>query len=311
MKNNIVHSVVVVAYNQEAVIIETVRSILNQTILPSEVIIVDDCSQDSTVAVLKNFLLDKKHILEVKIIVNDVNLGIQKNVIKACNSASGNVLTLMGGDDLLMANTIELVEMGILRAKLDPMVDEFVSYSPVIERKLLHKDKLIGYKILGGSPFKTALRKTAPFVKIGFSKSAFNDVIYPSNLGIWADWLWDVSICAKKIKFYEMALPCHIHVSGIGVSTTTPSDLIDLSYEMVAIEILKLCRTKIDFSDRCYLLGEIFYLKGKRSNNYLYKLIGFIFFLCNIFNYGGLIGFKSSFIRYFPGVVNWYWRARI
>lgn len=310
MIKKIFHSIVIVTFNQEDVILKTLQSVLGQTILPDQIIIVDDCSSDSTASVLENFLSGIKFTFEIKVVVNQVNLGIQKNVLKGCHLASGNVLTLMGGDDLLMPNTIELVQAGINRAKLDPCVDKFVSYSPVIERKSPDYDKCIEYKILKKSPFKTALRKTAPFVKIGFSKSVFEDVIYPDNLGIWADWLWDVSICSKEVKFYEIPYPCHVHVSGIGVSSTTPTHLINLSYEVVAAEILNLYKSRLSFSDKFYLLGEIFYLKGTRLNSPLYKVIGFLFFLCNLFNYGGLVGFKSAFVRYFPYFVKQYRRIK-
>lgn len=311
MLKKISHSIVVVTFNQEKVILNALESILSQTVLPQQILILDDCSQDSTVSTLKEFLKNKKFELEITVICNDINLGIQKNVLKGCKLASGNVLTLMGGDDLLMPYTIELIESGIFKAKLDPEVDNFVSYSPILERALPDIDRLIGYKITGNSPFKTAIRKTAPFVKIGFSKSVFDNVSYPSNLGIWADWLWDVSICAKKIKFYEISEPCHIHISGVGVSSTTPTDLINTSYEAVAVKILELYKLQISFSDKCYLFGEIFYLRGKRLNILRDKVFGFLFFLLNLFNYGSLTAFKSAFVRYFPGFVDKYKRIKV
>src|SRR5436190_12264129 len=41
-------TVIVPAYNEEASLADTIKSLLNQTLPPSEIIVVDDCSSDGT-----------------------------------------------------------------------------------------------------------------------------------------------------------------------------------------------------------------------------------------------------------------------
>jgi glycosyltransferase involved in cell wall biosynthesis len=54
-KNNVVISVVMASYNKEQYIRQTIESILNQTFLNFELIIVDDGSNDRTASLVKNY----------------------------------------------------------------------------------------------------------------------------------------------------------------------------------------------------------------------------------------------------------------
>lgn len=54
-------SVVLSTYNGEQYIIEQLESIKNQTRIPDEVLIYDDCSTDQTVELVRNFI-DKNRL---------------------------------------------------------------------------------------------------------------------------------------------------------------------------------------------------------------------------------------------------------
>ncbi len=56
-------SVVIPSYNSEDFISDAITSVLNQTYNNIELIIVDDCSTDSTVAIINNFLKKDSRIL--------------------------------------------------------------------------------------------------------------------------------------------------------------------------------------------------------------------------------------------------------
>ena len=66
-------------YNGERFLREQLDSIYNQTIVPDEVIVVDDCSTDGTISILEEY--KKKYGL--KYWVNEKNLGYNKNFEKA------------------------------------------------------------------------------------------------------------------------------------------------------------------------------------------------------------------------------------
>ena len=58
-------SVIIPMYNAEKYIVDCLESLLAQTFQDFEVIIVDDCSTDNSVAVVKNFMRKFVRALEV------------------------------------------------------------------------------------------------------------------------------------------------------------------------------------------------------------------------------------------------------
>ena len=92
-------SVLILTYNQENLIGQTIDSILAQeTTFPFEIILVDDCSPDGTKAVC----LEYYHTYSDRIlfIANDVNKGIKRNYFESlCTYARGKYIAICGGDD--------------------------------------------------------------------------------------------------------------------------------------------------------------------------------------------------------------------
>ena len=68
-------SIVTASYNYENYIKETIKSVLNQTYQDWELIIIDDCSSDNSVNVIKSFQDDR-----IKLFVNKQNLGLAKTL---------------------------------------------------------------------------------------------------------------------------------------------------------------------------------------------------------------------------------------
>ena len=71
-------SLVMPTYNGETYLREQLDSIYGQTLVPDEVIVVDDCSTDGTVEILKEYSIK----YGLKFYINDTNLGYNKNFAK-------------------------------------------------------------------------------------------------------------------------------------------------------------------------------------------------------------------------------------
>ena len=105
MQENPLVSVICLAYNHENFVVETLNSVIQQNYRPIELIIVDDCSLDSTKLEINNWLLSHP---EVQFIANEFNIGNTKSFNKALKIAKGEYIIDLAADDLLLPSGIQL-----------------------------------------------------------------------------------------------------------------------------------------------------------------------------------------------------------
>lgn len=99
-------SVVMATYNGARFLREQLDSIINQTYTNLEIVIVDDCSSDDTVAILNEYAA--KHA-NIKVYVNEVNLGYVKNFEKGLLLSTADYISPSDQDDIWLENKIELL----------------------------------------------------------------------------------------------------------------------------------------------------------------------------------------------------------
>lgn len=104
-------SLVLATYNGEKYILEQLDSIMNQELLPEEIIIIDDCSIDETYEILISY--DFREI-KVQIIKNERNLGPIANFKKGINLATGDFIALCDQDDVWLPHKLKLSLEAIL-----------------------------------------------------------------------------------------------------------------------------------------------------------------------------------------------------
>ena len=116
-------SVMIVTYNQEHLIGETIDSVLEQDYPNLEIVVSDDASTDKTQEIIRQYY--NKHPDVIVPVFNDKNLGITGNSNAAFFKCTGELIALLGGDDLF------------LRGKVTKQVEVFhdpevvLSYHPV------------------------------------------------------------------------------------------------------------------------------------------------------------------------------------
>ena len=97
-------SVLMTAFNRENFIGEAIESVLASTYSNFELIIVDDCSRDSTVSIAQSYA-DKDQRISVHI--NEKNLGDYPNRNKAASYANGFYIMHLDSDDTIYNDGIE------------------------------------------------------------------------------------------------------------------------------------------------------------------------------------------------------------
>lgn len=105
MSHNLTCSVAMATYKGAKYVLEQLRSIEEQTVLPDEVVICDDVSPDDTVAVIQQYSKTSK--LNIKLYQNEKNLGFRKNFEKAISLCSGDVVFLCDQDDFWINTKVE------------------------------------------------------------------------------------------------------------------------------------------------------------------------------------------------------------
>lgn len=103
MENNI--SVALATYNGAAYIEQQLMSIINQTFTPTEIIIIDDFSQDNTVQIIKKIQEYCPHII---LKVNERNLGPIDTFKKAIATCSSGFVALSDQDDIWEETKLEI-----------------------------------------------------------------------------------------------------------------------------------------------------------------------------------------------------------
>lgn len=98
-------SVVIPAYNREKTIEKAIASVLNQTVKPFEIIVVDDKSTDSTVKLVHSLCQDYSII---KLICLKKNSGAQAARNYGIKAAKGEWIAFLDSDDELRENTLEI-----------------------------------------------------------------------------------------------------------------------------------------------------------------------------------------------------------
>ena len=95
-------SVIMSVYNNEKFLNEAIESILLQTLCDFEFIIVDDGSTDYSTKIIESYLDPR-----IRIIKNNLNIGLTKSLNKAINFATGKYIARQDSDDISLENRLE------------------------------------------------------------------------------------------------------------------------------------------------------------------------------------------------------------
>lgn len=104
-KNTLKISVIMPNYNNAKYIEEAINSVLEQTLQDIEVIVIDDCSTDTSIEILQK--IQAKHPDKVKIVRNEVNLGAGLSRNAGIDIARGRFIKFLDADDTMDKDVLE------------------------------------------------------------------------------------------------------------------------------------------------------------------------------------------------------------
>lgn len=100
-------SIIVITFNSEKYVLETLESAKSQTYKNIELIISDDCSNDDTVVICNKWIeKNSSEFQRVLLVSSQFNTGITPNYNRGLAVAKGDWIKFIAGDDILEPNCI-------------------------------------------------------------------------------------------------------------------------------------------------------------------------------------------------------------
>jgi glycosyltransferase involved in cell wall biosynthesis len=113
--NNSKISIALTTFNGQLFIKDQLNSILNQTITPNEIVIIDDKSTDDTCSIIRNF----ESSIPIFLYVNSEKLGVNSNFEKAISLCTGDYIAISDQDDVWLNDKLELLIQRALNINTD------------------------------------------------------------------------------------------------------------------------------------------------------------------------------------------------
>ena len=179
------------SYNGSRYIMNQLKSILGQLAKNDQLVIVDDCSLDSTVSIIES-LKDPR----IKLFKNTRNIGVVGTFNRALKNAHGDIILLSDQDDEWLDNKVSFIRNFFISNNIDMVVHDakIMQGGNIVTNSLF---KQIGSS---GGLFKNIYSNSYTGCCMAFRRSILRKVLpIPNKKGIFHD-AW-IGIVAKFYKF--------------------------------------------------------------------------------------------------------------
>jgi len=176
-------SILTTVYNREKYLAACIESVLASSYQDWELIIVDDVSTDTSVAIAKSY---EKKDTRIKVYVNETNLGDYPNRNKAASYANGKYIKYLDADDLIYPRGLEVMvhameqfpEAGLGISQ--KVAEDVKPYPFVMQPKETFTREFLMRGVLGLGPTGTIIRRDV-FKKLG----GFTGTRYIGDTELW------------------------------------------------------------------------------------------------------------------------------
>lgn len=255
-------AVIVITYNSEETVIETLESIKAQTYKEIELIVSDDYSQDNTVRIVEQWLRKNgERFVSSMCRISDRNYGTSNNLNRGVELSRSRLYKVIAGDDILLPKALEVYakyyqknpgKIGVSEMQLlfdSECDDEFQkNQRQAINRgysKL--KENSIGKKRM----YKSLLKENyIPALGVGLiEKNIYKEIGgYDERFILMEDYPFFLKIAQRGYEFYyinEMLVGYRIHKKSVsqaecdGILSTFDRDKMSFFYLNRSKEMLK------------------------------------------------------------------------
>jgi glycosyltransferase involved in cell wall biosynthesis len=231
-------SCVVITYNQEKFIAETIDSILaQQTEYDYDIVIGDDCSTDGTSDIINEYIT--KYPTLIKVIKPERNMGLLDNFYRTIKAANGKYIACCAGDDY-WHNTEKLQKQihylesnsdcGMVHAGADIINEEGRLINRILKRSVNSTYGLgdtLSKLIAADYP---VIAPTAAFRKDLFDKYYDIDELKENNIPMEDTPLWIRIAANARIYYFEESFASHRDFEGTISNPKSIQGKIDFLY---------------------------------------------------------------------------------
>ncbi|HFI0790196.1 TPA: glycosyltransferase family 2 protein [Streptococcus suis] len=205
-------SIIVPVYNTEDYIGECIESILNQSLTDIELILVNDCSTDRSLDILRKYeQIDSR----IHIIDSPSNTGVGGARNKGIEHASGQYISFVDSDDFLKGDMFEKLYQQALIDKADLVLCDTGTFSSD------GREKSVWYKpIYGKAQLKDIFHNTQPTARM-VAKELIDKINFRFLPGMGEGIYFELMIHARHITTVPEKL--YIYRSREGSLSTTPN----------------------------------------------------------------------------------------
>lgn len=159
-------SIVIPAFNASKTIFHTLQSCIEQTSKPYEIIVVDDCSTDNTVEIIRQFPYP------VVILTQKSNQGPASARNAGWDYATGDIITFLDADDTFHPQKLEILSKTFEQYKSVMFLGHPYTLSSFssIQSPLAELHKIELYSILISNPFQSSCISVRRAMKERFTK---------------------------------------------------------------------------------------------------------------------------------------------
>jgi glycosyltransferase involved in cell wall biosynthesis len=201
-------SIITPNYNASKYIAATIKSVQNQTYSNWELLIVDDCSTDNSIEIIKKLQQVDKRIKLLELPQN-VGPAIVRN--KGIKQAQGNYLTFIDSDDIWLPNFIETS----LNKVKDTEGFVFASYHRFNEElEHCYKDFIVPAKVNYSDILKSnSISCLTAFIDIDkLGKLYMPEILYRQDMGLWLQYLKKIEVAIgikQPLAIYRIRKKSH------------------------------------------------------------------------------------------------------
>lgn len=227
-------SVIIPSYNSANYIKVAIESVIGQTFKDWELIIVDDCSSDDTIKIVKEFLKKDKR---VKLSTSNKNIGPHKNMNRGLDLCKGEYIVKLDADDYMYSHRIEKQvnfldenkDVGVLGGAIE-VCDENLNF--INTRKYPITDEKCKAKLFYYSPFAHPA--------VTFRKSVFEKCDkYDPNISMACDIdLWfRLGLLTKLANLEDIIVKYRVHHNSISQKNIRKQELETLEVRRKAVQV--------------------------------------------------------------------------